>query len=181
MSVDYAETKGNMPKGSIAFVTAMYGPGEIEAAELGLAYLGTKTKAAMTGIYAAATAPSGLTLGESAWGSPLRSSAESELRLRGGFPLAPRPTELVITRSDTRRVLARAAQVGAGDRGHNFPLLLDELIFSGSRSYRPGLGRAGTMTYSVEASIGAREGFYEIGVIEDIWSERVIHRSFAKR
>jgi hypothetical protein len=124
-----------------------------------------------------------LTGSETQWGAALRPPAEHELRL-SGWRLAPNPAELQITRVETSRVLQRAAEVGSQDVGHNFPALLDPMIFSSDTRYlRPGaLGHAPSITYSAAGSIGLREGVFEIGVLEGgPGIERIIHRSFSQR
>jgi RHS repeat-associated protein len=129
--------------------------------------------------------------GETQWGAALRTPAEHELKL-SGFRLAPRPAELAIERVYTPRVLQRAEAVGARDLGHNFPRLLDPIIFSSETRYLTrlgGLGRAGSVTYASEGGFvtltktgrGLAEsvGVWEIGVLEtNSGVERIIHRSF---
>jgi hypothetical protein len=129
--------------------------------------------------------------GEAQWGAALRTPAEHDLKL-SGFRLAPRPAELAIERVYTPRVLQRAEDVGARDLGHNFPRLLDPIIFSSETRYLTrlgGLGRAGSVTYASEGGFvtltksgrGVAEsvGFWEIGVLEtNSGVERIIHRSF---
>jgi hypothetical protein len=129
--------------------------------------------------------------GETQWGAALRTPAEHELKL-SGFRLSPRPAELAIERVYTPRVLQRAEDVGARDLGHNFPRLLDPIIFSSETRYLTrlgGLGRAGVVTYASEGGFvtltktgnGVAEsvGRWEIGVLEsNSGVERIIHRSF---
>ncbi|WP_337287739.1 SpvB/TcaC N-terminal domain-containing protein [Candidatus Methylomirabilis sp.] len=121
------------------------------------------------------------------WGTPLRSLGNAELTL-SGLRLSPNPSGVEITRIYTPRVLTRAAEVGARDLGHNFPVLLDSEIMSSEIRYlRPGgLAKSGSVTYAAPGTIGgghrALEGYYEIGVLDGgPWVERIIHRSFTTK
>ena len=122
-------------------------------------------------------------LGEYQWGAPLRPSS-ANTQVYSGFPLRPNPPEIVIPRTDTPRVLNRAAEVGPDDLGHNFPSLLDPIIFTGPRYLRFGKNpfQSPRITYSSEGSLPTTVGRYEIGVIEDgILNEQIIHRSFTHK
>jgi hypothetical protein len=118
-------------------------------------------------------------LGEYQWGAPLRPSS-ANTQVYTGFPLRPNPPEVVIPRTYTPLVLDRAAAVGPGDLGHNFPSLLDPIILSGPRYLRFGNPfQTPAIVYSSEGYLFNNVGRYEIGVIEDgIFNERIIHRGF---
>jgi hypothetical protein len=125
--------------------------------------------------------------GETQWGAALRTPTKNNLTF-SGFRLAPNPTEIEVARVSTPRVLARAAEVGERDIGHNFPKLLDPLILSSERYLKAprDFSKAWSISYHAPGSIGygqrATQGAYEIGVVEGAFGEeRIIHRSFTRR
>jgi hypothetical protein len=123
--------------------------------------------------------------GEYQWGANV-SPAGANKKVYWGLPLSPVPPELAIPRIDTPRVLARAAEVGPLDLGHNFPVQLDQLILEGPRYLRFGrrLNQAPSLTYWGAGSLpSGATGTFEIGVLEgeSLFSEEIIHRAFSPK
>jgi hypothetical protein len=140
------------------------------------------------GVFASSDMEMTASLAEMQWGAPVR-AVGNEITY-SGFPLAPVPSEIEITRTTTQRVLTRAAEVGPTDLGHHFPTLLDPMIYTGPRYLRFGTPFQPPATvYTSEGflSRGARTaaGRFEIGTvparIDPIGQEAIIHRAFSQK